>query len=49
MLTGAITDDELLDYARQVGGSCYHVMGSARMGPPSDPSAVVENELRDPG
>jgi len=40
------TDDELLDYARRVGVSCYHVMGTARMGPSSDPSAVVDDELR---
>jgi choline dehydrogenase len=26
--------------------SCYHVMGSARMGPSSDPSTVVDEELR---
>jgi choline dehydrogenase len=40
------TDDELLDYARRVGVSCYHVMGTARMGLSSDPSAVVDDELR---
>src|SRR4051794_2289465 len=43
---GVTTDDELLDYARRVGVSCYHVMGTARMGPSSDPSAVVDDELR---
>src|SRR3954464_6957204 len=26
--------------------ACYHVMGTARMGPSSDPSAVVDDELR---
>jgi choline dehydrogenase len=40
------TDEELLDYARRVGVSCYHVMGTARMGPSSDPSSVVDDELR---
>ena len=43
---GVTTDDELLDYARRVGVSCYHVMGTSRMGPSSDPSAVVDDELR---
>ena len=40
------TDDELLDFARRYGASCYHVMGTARMGPASDPTAVVDDELR---
>ncbi len=42
----ATSNDELLDYARQVGASCYHVMGTSRMGPSNDPSAVVDDELR---
>ena len=29
-----------------VGVSCYHVMGTSRMGASSDPSAVVDDELR---
>jgi choline dehydrogenase len=41
-----IADDELLDFARRYGASCYHVMGTARMGPASDPMAVVDDELR---
>jgi choline dehydrogenase len=40
------TDDDLLRYARQVGVSCYHVMGTARMGRAEDPSTVVNDELR---
>ena len=40
------TDDELLDYARRFGVSSYHVMGTARMGPSSDPTAVVDHQLR---
>jgi choline dehydrogenase len=40
------TDDQLLNFARSYGASCYHVMGTARMGPASDPSAVVDDELR---
>ena len=40
------TDDELLDFARSLGVSCYHVMGTARMGPANDSSSVVDDELR---
>jgi choline dehydrogenase len=40
------TDDELLDYARRLGVSCYHVMGTARMGSASDRTAVVDDTLR---
>jgi choline dehydrogenase len=43
---GVTTDDQLLDFARSYGASCYHVMGTARMGPASDPTAVVDDELR---
>jgi choline dehydrogenase len=43
---GVTTDDELLDYARRLGVSCYHVMGTARMGAASDPSTVVDDELK---
>ena len=42
----ATSDQELLDFARSFGASCYHVMGTARMGPASDPTAVVDDELR---
>jgi choline dehydrogenase len=37
-------DQGMLDYARIVGGTLYHVVGTARMG--SDPGAVVDPELR---
>jgi choline dehydrogenase len=40
------TDDELLDWARREGITVYHMIGSARMGPESDPQAVVDNQLR---
>ena len=40
------TDDELLDFARQTGTTVYHLIGSARMGPASDPDAVVDAQLR---
>ncbi|MBS0562303.1 MAG: choline dehydrogenase, partial [Proteobacteria bacterium] len=42
----AQTDDELLDYARRYGSTAYHLIGTARMGPSSDPTAVVDDELR---
>ena len=40
------TDDELLDFARRKGSSSYHVTGTARMGPASDPTSVVDPQLR---
>jgi choline dehydrogenase len=40
------SDDEMLDYARQFGVSSYHVNGTARMGPLSDPMSVVDDQLR---
>jgi choline dehydrogenase len=38
------SDDELLDYARQFGGTIFHPCGTCKMGP--DPMAVVDDELR---
>ena len=40
------TDDELLDFARRNGTTTYHLIGTARMGPASDPMAVVDDRLR---
>ena len=40
------TDDELLGAARQRGFTTFHVMGTCRMGPESDPTAVVDDQLR---
>jgi choline dehydrogenase len=42
----AQSDDELLDAARQRGTTCFHSMGTCRMGPATDPRAVVDDELR---
>jgi choline dehydrogenase len=39
-------DDELLDFARRNGSTTYHLIGTARMGPATDPSAVVDDRLR---
>jgi choline dehydrogenase len=38
------SDDELLDYARTYGGTCYHASCTCMMG--SHATAVVDNELR---
>ncbi|HYZ62043.1 MAG TPA: GMC family oxidoreductase N-terminal domain-containing protein [Acetobacteraceae bacterium] len=40
------TDDELLDFARTNGTTCYHLIGTAKMGPATDPGAVVDDHLR---
>jgi len=42
----AQSDDELLDAARNMGASTFHFMGSCRMGPKTDPTAVVDDQLR---
>ena len=38
------TDDELLEYAQQFGGTVFHPTSTCKMG--SDPMAVVDAELR---
>ncbi len=40
------TDDELLDFARANGTTTYHLIGTAKMGPATDPGAVVDDNLR---
>jgi choline dehydrogenase len=40
------TDDELLGAAKERGTTTFHVMGTCRMGPASDPTAVVDDQLR---
>ena len=42
----ATSDAELLDFARNNGGTAWHPMGTSRMGPSSDRNAVVDSELR---
>jgi choline dehydrogenase-like flavoprotein len=40
------SDDEFLSYAQQFGSTAYHLIGTARMGPDTDPTAVVDDQLR---
>ncbi len=40
------SDDELLGFARENGTTTYHLIGTAKMGPASDPQAVVDDALR---
>ena len=48
MLPGpdARTDEQLLDFARQAGGTVFHCVGTCRMGDAADPLAVVDPDLR---
>jgi choline dehydrogenase len=40
------SDEELLGAAKERGTTTFHPMGTCRMGPSSDPTAVVDDELR---
>jgi choline dehydrogenase len=40
------SDDEWLAFAKQYGGSSNHAVGTCKMGPKSDPFAVVDHELK---
>ncbi|MCY1383284.1 Oxygen-dependent choline dehydrogenase [compost metagenome] len=40
------TDDEILHFCREYGATIFHPSGTARMGPASDPMAVVDERLR---
>ena len=41
-----VTDEGFLDYARKRGGTIFHPTSTCMMGPSSNPTAVVDNELR---
>ncbi|MAT52621.1 MAG: choline dehydrogenase [Porticoccaceae bacterium] len=43
---GVESDADLLAFAREFGVSSYHLVGSCKMGPASDPLAVVDHQLR---
>ena len=40
------SDDELLGAAKQRGTTTFHPSGTCRMGPATDPLAVVDDQLR---
>lgn len=40
------SDDDILTFWKSAGMSVYHPVGSAKMGAASDPTAVVDHELR---
>ena len=40
------TDDEFLDAAKQRGTTTFHPAGTCRMGPSTDPTAVVDDTLK---
>ena len=42
----AQSDEQLLQYAREFGITSFHYVCTARMGPHTDPTAVVDSELR---
>ena len=43
--TAIQSDDEMLDFARANGSTTYHLIGTAKMGPETDPGAVVSDRL----
>jgi choline dehydrogenase len=38
--------EDILSWAREYGASVWHLIGTARMGPASDPTSVVDDQLR---
>jgi choline dehydrogenase len=40
------TDEEVLHWARQYSGTVWHLIGTCRMGPATDKSSVVSDELK---
>lgn len=42
----AQSDDELIDYVTRTAETAYHPIGTCKMGPDTDPMAVVDDRLR---
>ncbi len=42
----AVTDDDLLEFARNTAGTIFHPSGTTKLGPAHDPAAVVDATLR---
>jgi choline dehydrogenase len=42
----ATSDDDLLEFAKNTGGTIFHPSGTTKMGPATDPQAVVDAQLR---
>jgi choline dehydrogenase len=42
----AVSDEEILEFAKNTSGTIFHPSGTTRMGPASDPAAVVDADLR---
>ena len=40
------SDEDLLTVARERSNTAYHLVGTCRMGPKTDPSAVVDSKLK---
>jgi len=45
-VSGARSDEEILAAARALGTTIFHPVGTAKMGPDSDPMAVLDGRLR---
>ena len=43
---GVVSDDEMLQFCKENGSTSYHLVGTARMGPATDKTAVVDDHLR---
>jgi choline dehydrogenase len=43
---GATSDADLMEAAKKRGTSTFHLMGTCRMAPDSDPTAVLDDQLR---